>query len=293
LLLQPDNVGGLKLAMGGRVVRRWVVAAALGLVAVTTGARPSSAQDVTTAERDIASADDFRVRVSAALLLGRTKPPGARLLLERALSDAHPAVRTAASAALAALGDPAAIPTLERRASSESSPSAKAQMRTAAASLRHTAQSPWQGVEYVVLIGAMKNSTGVRGDQASNVLRAATVTRAKTLQGAVVTDGGDASLLREATSRHLTVLVLDGALQRLSQSQRAAQLAIDAQVEFTMRRMPEQMLKGTLSGAATSIGSMSALANPTLVAQLQNEAIDGAVESAMRGAGRGLSEAAK
>jgi len=51
-----------------------------------------------------------------------------------------------------------------------------------------------------------------------------------------------------------------------------------AEVEFSLRRMPEQSLKGTLSGSATSIGSTSALANPASVLQLENQAIDGAVE---------------
>jgi hypothetical protein len=66
-----------------------------------------------------------------------------------------------------------------------------------------------------------------------------------------------------------------------------------AEVRFSLRRMPEQSLKGTLSGSATSIGSTSALANPASVLQLENQAIDGAVESAMRDAAPGFEKAAK
>jgi len=274
------------------VVRSAMLAAAV-VVAGSAVVRNLAAQDVTAAERDIVASDDFRVRVAAALLLGRAKPPAARLLLERTLSDPHPAVRTAAAAALATVGDAAAIGPLERRAAGETSPSAKAQMRASAAALRRGSRGPWDNARYVVQIGAMKNPTGVRGDQASDFLRAATVTRAKALAGAVVTDGQDPSVFAEANDRHLAVLVLDGSLERLTQSQRASELAFDARVEFSVRRVPEQMLKGTLSGSATSIGAVSALANPSLIMQLQNEAIDGAVESAMRGADRGLSRAAK
>ena len=60
-----------------------------------------------------------------------------------------------------------------------------------------------------------------------------------------------------------------------------------------LRRVPEQSLKGTLGGSATSIGSVGALSNPAVVAALENQAIDGAVESAMRGAATGFEKAAK
>jgi hypothetical protein len=49
----------------------------------------------------------------------------------------------------------------------------------------------------------------------------------------------------------------------------------------------EKILKGTLSGAATTFGS-----SPTLSdlgrRRLQDDAVDGAVESALRGADQGL-----
>jgi hypothetical protein len=248
-------------------------------------------QGVTAAQQDIAGADDFRVRVGAALVLGKARPPGARALLERALGDAHPAVRTAAAAALAALGDPAAVPALERRAAGEGSPSAKAQMTASVEALKRAAQGPWPGARYVVQLGVMKNRTSVRGEQATDVLRTATAARARFIPGAVVTDGRDPALLAQASARHVPILQLDGSLQRLAQVQRNTQVTFDAQVEYSVRRIPEQMLRGTLSGAATSVGSVTALGDPSLVAQLQNQAIDGAVESALRGADRGLSQA--
>jgi hypothetical protein len=277
----------------GTCLRRWSVAALLALGAVLSLEGNAPAQGVAEAEQDIVAADDFRVRVSAALVLGKARPPEARGLLERALGDGNPAVRTAAAAALAALGDAAAIPALERRATSESSPSAKAQMTTSVAALKRAAQGPWQNARYVVQIGLMKNRTAVRGDQAGDVLRTATVARAHAIPGAIVMDGRDASLLKQASDRHVPVLELDGSLQRLAQTQENQQLTFAAQVEFSVRRVPEQSLRGTLSGAATSIGSVSALANPSLVTQLQNQAIDGAVESALRGADRGLTQALK
>jgi hypothetical protein len=279
----------------GRTQRR-ALRLSLGLLVLACGllGRPSAApaQDLSTAKHDITDGDDFRLRVRAALILGKSHDPAARPLLELALSDSHPAVRTAAAAALAAYGDPAAIPALRRHADDASS-SVKAQIQTAIAKLEKGSEGTWQNAKFVVQLGDMKNRTGVRGDQPSGVLRTATRAHAAALPGTIVTDGSDPQLLQEAANRHVPVMALDGSLQKLTQGQHDTELRIVAQVEFSMRRMPEQSLKGTLSGAATSIGSTSALANPTLVAQLENQAIDGAVESALRGAAQGFAQAMK
>jgi hypothetical protein len=272
-----------------RVLRAWL---GMLVVALLVCARPRAApaQDINAARHDVTDADDFRLRVSAALTLGRTHAEGARPLLEQALSDAHPAVRTAAAAALAVYGDPQAIPALER-AANDASPSVRAQVKTSIASLQKTAAGPWQNAHFVVQLGDMKNRTGVRGDQPSSVLRTAARAHAAALPGAVMADTPE--MLVEAANRHVPVLALDGAVERLSQGQKDSDLLVVAQVEFSLRRVPEQSLKGTLTGSATSIGSMSALSNPAFVAQLQNQAIDGAVESAMRGAAPGFEKAAK
>ncbi len=266
--------------------------AALALVAMLLAETPAPAQDVTAAIRDLAGGDDFRLRVTSALILGKSHAPGARPALEVALSDPHPAVRAAAAAALAAYGDPGAIPALEKH-TGDSSASVRAQVTSAIGALRKRVADPWENARYVVQLGDMKNRSGVRGEQPTGILRAAALTHAGSLPGAVVSDGADAHVLTEAASRKLPVLALDGSLQRLSQGQHESELRIMAQVEFSLRRMPSQSLKGTLSGAATTIGSTTALANPALIAQLENQAIDGAVESAMRGASQGFEQALK
>jgi len=287
------------MVVGKRVVLRigsFLIALALGLLLAQ---REAPAQDVAAARVDVTEADDFRLRVSAALILGKSHADGARPLLEKALSDGHPAVRTAAAAALAVYGDPAAIPALEAH-SNDASASVRAQVRTSLASLRQAGASgaaaaagAWQNARYVVQLGDMKNRTGIRGDQPSGVLRNAARTHAASLPGAIVADGSSPLVLAEAASRHVPVLAIDGSLQRLTQGQRDADLLVVAQVEFSVRRVPEQSLKGTLTGSATSIGSTSALTNPAAIAMLENQAIDGAVESAMRGAAQGFEKAAK
>lgn len=273
------------------VLRGWLaLIATWGVLAAGPSSAP--AQDVAAATHDITGADDFRLRVSAALLLGKSRPEGARPLLEQALSDTHPAVRLAAAAALAAYGDPAAIVPLQRHAD-DASASVRAQIQTSVAALRKGSQGSWQNARYVVQLGNMKNGAGIRGEQPSGVLRSAARAHAAALPGAVVTDGPSPELLVEAAHRHVPVLALDGSIQRLTRGQKDRDLLVMAEVEFSLRRVPEQSLKGTLSGSATSIGSTSALANPAIVLQLENQAIDGAVESAMRDAAPGFEKAAK
>lgn len=272
---------------------RWLhacVMLAICAALVVGGSGTSIAQD---AASELTNNPDFRVRVTAALTLARQKPPNARAQLEHALDDAHPAVRAAAAAALNTLGDPAAIPALERKANSESSGSVKAQMRATIDSLRNrgNAGSPSTGggggasignAKYVLQLGAMRNNTNVRNDQIGTVMRTAAKSRASSLTGAVVMDGTDPAIVQQAAARKIPILTLDGQLTVLQQSPARAGVSFQAQVEFSVKKYPEQSLQGTMRGAATTTGDAKH------TDQLQFQAVDGAVESAMRQADRGL-----
>ncbi len=278
----------------GRLLNRRALCGAF-VVAALSVTSLAAAQDAAGALRDLSESTDFRVRVSAALYLGRNKPPGSLDALVRALSDSHPTVRVAAAAALGALGDPAAVGPLGRRLSSESSPSVAAQIHTAIDRLRQgvpSEQAPADGgqrafgpnVRYIVKLGAMRNPSGVRGEDLRRVLREASVSRAHILKGGAVVDG-DAEALARAAERHLPVITLDGSLTQVLESRVAGTVQVQARVEFAVRR--EQTLKGTLSGAATTFGSSPSISDQSR-RQLQDDAVDGAVQSALRGADQGL-----
>jgi hypothetical protein len=214
-------------------------------------------------------------------------------MLERALEDPHAAVRTAAAAALAAVGERAAIPALESHARNEVSGAARAQMEASVASLSHVDRAASVApahARYVVEIGQMRNLTNVRGGELSNVLRDAARTQALSLPGAAVYDAGDPQADRAAA--RMPVLLLEGQITRLQQAQSNGAMHVDARVEFSVRRVPQQTLKGTLSGGASSIESMRTLSGERLV-ELENQTVGSAVESAMRGADSGLALAAK
>jgi hypothetical protein len=276
-----------------RLSRLAVVAAAcFAMTFVNVSVSP--AQDLQSAAGDLAHAGDFRVRVSAALLLGKTRPEGARAMLEHALDDGASAVRTAAAAALAQLGDAAAVPSLERHAKTESSGAARAQMRTTIATLTHAGEAaqppPATHSRYAIEIGRMKNLSGVRDGELSAVLRDAARLQAHSLPGAMVYDEGDPETERAGSK--MPVLLLEGQITRLAQAQASGAMRIEARVEFSVKRVPQQTLKGTLSGGATAVESLRTLSTQRLV-ELQNQTVGSAVESALRGADTGLALAAK
>ena len=247
-----------------------------------------------------AQEEDFRVRVSSALLLGRQKPPGARERLEKALEDVHPAVRTAAASALAQLGDAAAAPALERAAQRESMAGVKAKMQESVTLLRQPAASAasappsLDGKRYVLQVGAMRNNTAVKNDRLGTIMRTAVKSQATGIRGAVVVEPSDAATLAKASEKKLPVLLLDGTLNRLSQTTSAdGTFVLSAQVEFSLRRVPEHTLRGTLSGGASTQGSVKALADESRLTELQTQVVQGAIESALKNADTGLATAAK
>jgi HEAT repeat protein len=257
---------------------------------LTATGRLALAQDVSVAAaaalRDVQTSTDFRVRVNAALFLGRARPPGAREALEFALDDAHPAVRSAAASAIGTLGDPAAAPALQQRLGREAAASVRAQIEAALEQLRLAAAqgtgahrlSP--GARVVVRLGTMRNNSGIRGDELRRVLHEAARSRARALRGADVIGDTDAPLLALAAARHLPVVTLDGLLTRLTESVADDGLQVRAMVEFAMRR--EQELRGILSGAATTFGTGQTISDQGR-RRLQDDAVDGAVQSALRG----------
>jgi len=281
---------------GTRVSRRTLCCVLAGGVVCAALPRVALAQDPAGALRDLGESSDFRVRVTAALYLGKVRPAGAREALEHALSDGHPAVRVAAATALASLGDPAAVPALARRASVEPSESVKAQLQSSITQLKRGALDVPDGdggrhlggnVRYVVRLGSMRNPSGVRGDELRRVLQTAARSRARGIRSAAIdTDG---SLVAQAVQLHLPVLTLDGSITALTEARVEGNVQVNAHVEFAVRK--EQTLKGTLSGAATTFGSGQTISDQGR-RQLQDDAVDGAVQSAMRGAEQGLSLAA-
>lgn len=250
----------------------------------------AAAEDTSRARGDL-NDPDFRVRVAAALALGKSHDGSARAPLEAALADTNVAVRSAAAAALGQLADPASVPALQRAVAKETSESVKAQMTQSLDLLNKILTL--NGVQVVIQLGTMKNTSGIRGEQLTDVMRNATTARARNLPNAVVAAPGDTALLQRAQAKSIPVMALDGTILQLSQTQSSASVTVQARVEFSMRKVPDQTLKGTLTGAATSVGTSAGPTSAVGILRLQDQAVDGAVESALRGADQGIVVAAR
>lgn len=278
-----------------RIAWSRALVAALLAALVTFGATPTStAQDDASAFRDLATAQDFRLRVTAALALGKSRSPGARPALEKALGDAHQAVRTAAAAALGTLGDAAALPALRAAAAKETVPVVKSQLDGSIARLAGSASParPAGKTKFIVALGKIENKSGASGAGLVGALRSSTRARMALVAGAeVIAEGGDP--VAEGRSRNLPALAIDGSLTKLTQQQSKNDIGYAAGVEYVIRKMPDQTLKGTMKGAASAIADAKHVKGQEQLSQLQLDALAAAVDVALKNASPTFEAAAK
>ncbi|WP_437669715.1 HEAT repeat domain-containing protein [Sorangium sp. So ce131] len=270
------------------MVRRLLVAMLLTATTVLGSTSVSTAQDKDASSfRDLAVGKDYRLRVAAALALGKSRSPGARPALERALKDPHPAVRAAAVAGLGVLGSSAAVPALKAALGSESSASVKRQIEGAIARL--SAASP--KARFLVSLGKFENRSAVKDARLGSLLRQHTrdlVTQFADIE--VVADGADVAA--EGKNRKLPAFKLDGSVTQLNRRHGADGVGFAAKVEFVIREMPSQSLKGSISGSAQAVADAARARGGREIAQLQSDAVAGAIESALKGAPLALEAAA-
>jgi hypothetical protein len=259
-------------------------ASVLAAILVTLAAASvSTAQDFSSLRRDLASGADFRLRVGAALALGKTHARAAVGPLVGALDDVNPAVRVAAAAALGVLGQREACDALRAHLDRESSPAVRVQLESALAKLESVKEKEAAGARVLVKVGELRNLTGARGERLAARFRGTTRARAAELPGVeLVSEASEGR--HEAESRKLPLLILDGVLNQLSQGANGEQMMVSAKVEYVFRKMPEHALTGSVTGTARALDSSKTVSDQDRVAQLELQALEGAIESAMRGA---------
>ncbi|WP_437707880.1 HEAT repeat domain-containing protein [Sorangium sp. So ce448] len=260
------------------MVRRLFIAMFLAASMVLGSTALSVAQDAdTSAFRDIAVGKDYRLRVAAALSLSRSKSPGARPALEKALRDPHPAVRASAAAALGALGNPAAVPALKAALNLEPAPNLKRPIEAAIEKLSRSSSK----ARFLVSLGKFENRSGVKDAKLGPQLKQQTRNRvAQFADIEIVADGTD--LAAEGKSRKLPAFTLDGSVTHLSKRHGADGVGFAAKVEYVIREMPSQTLKGSMTGSAQALGEAKRAQGLRELAQLQSDAVAGAIESALQ-----------
>jgi HEAT repeats len=228
---------------------------------------------------------DFRVRVSAALQLGKSLNPAASPPLEAALEDPNASVRAAAAAALKNLGDVSALGPL--RAHSDKSSAVRAQIESAIKSLQEEATTP--KIKVLVKIGIMKNGSGVKGPRLENELADSSRRKLNALPGVRV-------LAEDSTQRpsgNVPTVMVTGKISELSAAREGSSIVYSASVEYVLHTMPEQSIAAKVSGRASATASEQEASDNARSAELRRSVLEAAIASALRRAPPALMAAAR
>lgn len=231
------------------------------------------------------SGEDFRVRVSAALQLGKSLNPGASPPLEAALDDPNASVRAAAAAALKNLGDQSALGAL-RGHRSDKSEAVKAQVASAIKSLEEEATSGPK-TKVLVKIGLMKNGSGIRSQKIDSQLMDSSRRKLSELPGVRV-------LAEDSTAKsNLPMVMVTGKIQELTASREGSSIVYSASVEYVLHTMPEQSIAAKVSGRASATASEQEANDKAKSAELRRSVLEAAIASALRRAPSALLAAAR
>jgi hypothetical protein len=269
-----------------RPLRRAVV---LGLLLVSASAHAASFGVRELIER-LTNADDFRVRVQAALELGKSADPDALDPLIVALSDQHASVRAAAAAALGELGDKDAIPALKERRLDRSE-AVRKQIKATLTALTAEAAGEPRPARLLVKIGAMKNRTAVKSRQIEAELEQESRRKLDELPGVRVMARSDDEGHAEKTK--LPIVMVSGHIQKLQASRDGTDVVYSASVEYILHTMPEQSIAAKVSGSASGTLTQDEARNEARAAELRHQVLGAAIASALRRAPRALLAAAR
>ncbi|HKO52383.1 MAG TPA: HEAT repeat domain-containing protein, partial [Polyangiaceae bacterium] len=229
------------------------------------------------------NASDFRVRVSAALQLGKSLTGDAAPPLEAALDDSNASVRAAAAAALKNLGDQAALPVLKAHRSDKSE-AVRAQVAAAIKSLEEERIS---GPKPKVLIklGMMKNGSGVKSKKIENALADSSRRKLGELPGVRVlaADGsGPNTDTSSGKPSKVPMVMVTGNVSELTASREGRSITYSASVEFVLHTMPEQAIAAKVSGRASATATEQDAQDSSVLAELRRSVLEAAIASAVR-----------
>lgn len=248
----------------------------------------AQATSIATLIHELQHGSDFRVRVEAALELGKTHSQAALRPLEGALNDPNAAVRTAAAAALKVLGNRAAIPSLKQHRLDRSS-AVRAQVQASIAALERIHHGK---AKLLIKLGKIRDGAGVRSRAVISVLVQASRDKLGQLPGVRVLD--DSADYQAAARRgDPPVVMITGRLKRLGASRQGGEIVVSAKIEYVVHRMPERSIAATVSGSASTTASSADLRDRTRMAALQHAVLVAAVDSAVRRAPPALASAAQ
>lgn len=267
-----------------RSVSKFALAFALALTALPGAppvARAAAPGDGVMELVEKLGSSDFRVRVQAALILGKTSDPAALPALVRGLTDKSAAVRAASAAALGTYGDPAAIAALETHVRDESDAVVR-QVKSALASLhersRADAVDRKKATIFVKLSGVQTHTHA--GAESLGIAGLASRGALGKMHGiALLYPSEDPEAAFRQHKR--PVVVMTASIRELQSSKSNGEFVVSANVEFLMQAAPEFAIVGKISGTARASGDLASTADAGGRARVQEAALGAAVESAL------------
>ncbi|AKF09198.1 HEAT repeat domain-containing protein [Sandaracinus amylolyticus] len=303
----------VRLPSLARTTRGVLLAALAAIFVAAIAIAPLRAQDRTTVLRVLRESRDFRARVRAAMALGASADPAMAGPLAGALSDASPAVRAAAAEALGRLGNPDALPSLRsaladrerevRDAAGRAIRAIGGSSSSASSSTPPPAHDPlrmpsvevvprerdvdWGSVRYVVVLGDMQNRSGFTHERLQSMLSQEVHRHLLVLRGVAALDGVSPDADREIARRRLPRMRLEGSITRVHRQAHGRDLQVRCEVALMLMDEPGRSIRAALNGAATGMERASS-SRAQQEARLAEQALQGAVRSAMSGAARAI-----
>ena len=240
--------------MSTRPIRALVVA--LLLIA----AARASADKIDDLTRTLMQDASYKVRVQAALVLGKLNDRRAVPALMQALHDENETVRGVAATSLGRIGDRSAANALQVSATSDASEFVRSQARKALELVAGgggglVAAPPKAGARFYVAIDFSNSGKG--GAEYGKLVREALAKELQKLPTVTLSVSGSGKPSRDLlASKHLQGFVVDGTIQRLSATPSGGSQTIDCDLKAFVATFPERSIKMmTQEGASLQTGS--------------------------------------
>lgn len=220
-------------------------------------ALPAHADKIDDLTRSLMQDPSYKVRVQAALVLGKLADRRAVPALIQALRDENESVRGVAATSLGRIGDRAAANALLAATNDPSefvrSQAKKALELVASAGPGMNLPGPKAGARFYLSIGF--RSPGKAGAQYAEVVRQALAKELQKLPEVTLSVGGEPTA-QVLASKKLRGYVVDGTIERLSASPMGAQQQIDCDLKAFVATYPDKSIKMmTTEGASLQTGA--------------------------------------
>jgi HEAT repeats len=239
------------------MLTRPIRALAVALLLLMAGR--ASADKIDDLTRTLMQDPSYKVRVQAALVLGKLNDRRAVPALIQALHDENETVRGVAATSLGRIGDKAASNALMVASTSDSSEFVRGQAKKAlelvAGGGAMVATPPKAGARFYVAIDF--SSAGKGGAEYGRLVRDALAKELQKLPTVTLAVGGGGQPSKAIlASKHLQGFVVDGTIQRLSSTPQGGQQTIDCDLKAFVATFPERSIKMmTQEGASLQTGS--------------------------------------